>query len=462
MRIHIQGICGTLMAGVAVLAKQLGYQVSGTDKAMYPPMSHQLQDHAFEISLDNQPMLQGVAHAIVGNAMSRGQTEVEALLNAGIPYSSGAGWLAEQVLAKRKVLAVAGTHGKTSTSSMLLWIMQSAGLKPGYLIGGVPKFLKASADIGIDDWFVIEADEYDSAFFDKRAKCLNYKPFAAIINNLEFDHADIYKNLLAIQAVFKQWVRCLPSHGALICPAQSPNIHAIAQTANQWTQVECLHQQEGWLIKLSKDFPQTAEWFYQGVSQGQFQADWLCAPMAENALAAIVMAQHVVKLPAAVIAKALSNYPGVARRLECKGLRGKQVLYDDFAHHPSAIKQVCSALRARHPDQPLLVCLELGAYTLQQQAQLPALVDALQQADQILMIRSEKATIDYEALNVQLSGRLRVFSQPAALLDKVKLLLAPNSVVITLSSREFVGVRQPLFDWWQLTAESANCDVSLI
>ena len=454
MNIHIQGICGTFMAGVAVLARALGHTVTGTDRALYPPMSHQIEAAEIPVTLGYEQPLPDpsdqIDQVIVGNALSRGLLQLETVLNGDWPIDSGPSWLASHVLAGRRVLAVSGTHGKTTTSSLLVWILKYAGLDPGYLIGGMPQFSKVSAELGSSPWFVLEADEYDSAFFDKRAKFLQVHPQGIILNNLEFDHADIYKNLKEIQAAFKCWMRTLPSEGLLVCPTKMPSISSISNIAAQWTQVASLHHADAWHIRAESDHFDAVSWWFGSVHMGAFSGAWLCEHLAHNALAAAVLAHRCVGVSADVISSALNEFPGVKRRMECIGRSGDRVMYDDFAHHPTAIEKTLQAIVKRHPDQPVLVCLELGAYTLKQQSQCSALVAALSLADQVFLIRPEQqiGTLDLDKLTKRMGGRLRVFNRPTAIVKRVQQYLKSDTIVVTLSSRDFSGVRQPLFDWW--------------
>jgi UDP-N-acetylmuramate: L-alanyl-gamma-D-glutamyl-meso-diaminopimelate ligase len=442
MRVYIQGICGTFMAGVAVLAKQLGMQVRGSDKAMYPPMDRQLAnivvDHKYEVSLKQDNLYP--EHVIIGNSMSRKNFQVEEVLNQNIPYSSGPEWVAHNVLQHRKVLAIAGTHGKTSTASMLLWILQYAGLNPGYLIGGVPKFVDKSADLGKDKWFVIEADEYDSAFFDKRAKCLHIKPFAAVINNLEHDHFDIYDSLEAIQDVFLKWVKLIPAAGGLICSAQD-SCSKIVTAAKEITNVKLLNQEE--IMRTKENNAQQACWLVNQEIVGEFCADWISEHMLENAMAAASMAYYHVGLDRSIILKALAKYPGVARRMELKKKDGNVFWYDDFAHHPTAIQKTIQAAKLRHPGLDIFVCLELSSYSLKQKKHFDMLKESLALSKKIFMLNSEEdlsLARQVKDLSAALS-QVELFDSSAKLLAALTKYVAKDGVVLTISSKDFAGVR---------------------
>ncbi|KAA1190012.1 UDP-N-acetylmuramate:L-alanyl-gamma-D-glutamyl-meso-diaminopimelate ligase [Pseudohalioglobus sediminis] len=364
--IHILGVCGTFMGGIALLARELGYRVTGSDANVYPPMSTQLEAAGIELMEGYEP-----AHlqpspdcVVVGNAMTRGNPAVEYLLNAGLDYTSGPQWLAEHVLHGKWVLAVAGTHGKTSTSSMLAWILEYAGMAPGFLIGGVPADFGLSARSGDTDFFVVEADEYDTAFFDKRSKFVHYRPRTLIINNLEYDHADIFPDLAAIQRQFHHLVRTVPGEGLVVHPVA---VDAIDDTLAQgcWSStcgiaVEAeadlsarLLQQDGsaFEIYLAGEPAASVEWQHCGRHN------------VANALAAVAAARHVGVAPATA-AEALAQFRGVKRRLELLGTVDGITVYDDFAHHPTAIETTLQGLRARCGSGRLLALIEPRSNTM--------------------------------------------------------------------------------------------------
>ena len=355
MHLHILGICGTFMGSLAVLAKSLGHQVTGSDANVYPPMSVQLEEQGIALcrGYSEKHLIPHPDLIIVGNALSRGNEAVEYVLDKGIPYVSGPQWLAEHVLKDRWVLGVAGTHGKTTTSSMLAWILEYAGLKPGYLIGGVPKNFEVSARLGDTPFFVIEADEYDSAFFDKRSKFIHYKPRTAILNNLEFDHADIFDDISDIQKQFHQLVRTIPQLGLVILPKGDAYLEEVIDTGC-WTPCEYLGSTvEGedensditWSTRIISEDASEFEVFCKGASQGVVRWSQCGAHNLNNGLAAIAAARHVgVTAPIAI--EALSQFEGVARRMENLGRVDGVTIYDDFAHHPTAIETTLEGLRA--------------------------------------------------------------------------------------------------------------------
>jgi UDP-N-acetylmuramate: L-alanyl-gamma-D-glutamyl-meso-diaminopimelate ligase len=383
MHIHILGICGTFMAGIAVLAKQLGHKVTGSDAATYPPMSTQLEELGVELfsgySADN--LKSRPDYVVIGNALSRGNPEVEAILNQGLPYTSGAQWLAEQVLAKRWVLAISGTHGKTSTSSMLAWILENANLSPGFLIGGVPENFGVSARLGDSLFFVVEADEYDTAFFDKRSKFVHYKPRTLLINNLEFDHADIFPNLAAIQRQFHYLIRTVPNNGLIINKFGETAIDDVLKQGC-WTPGETIGGD--WTAKSLCDDYSHFEISYDDKVVGEVNWDLIGQYNVENALGAIASAHHAgVSINHAC--EALGKFRSVKRRLELRGVVKGIHLYDDFAHHPTAIVGTIKALRQHKKNQRIIAVLEPRSNTMRMGIHKNTLISALKEADVVLL-----------------------------------------------------------------------------
>ncbi|WP_166268589.1 UDP-N-acetylmuramate:L-alanyl-gamma-D-glutamyl-meso-diaminopimelate ligase [Marinobacter caseinilyticus] len=395
MRIHILGICGTFMGSLAVLARQLGHQVTGSDQGVYPPMSTQLESQGIALMegfdsahLDPVPDL-----VLIGNAMSRGNPEVEAVLNRKIDYMSGPEWLTREILRKRWVLAVAGTHGKTTTTSMLLWILDQAGFDPGYLVGGVPSDFPVSARLGSSDFFVIEADEYDSAFFDKRSKFVHYRPNTLILNNLEFDHADIFENVEAIERQFHHLVRTVPSNGLIIRPAKDPHLDralelgcwspvqstAIASEseATDW-RAELLSDDGSQFVVIHHEQPvATVKWGQTGLHS------------VRNALAAIAAARHVGVTPDHAVA-ALCRFSGVKRRMELLADIAGVKVYDDFAHHPTAIATTLDGLRNKVGNETIIALIEPRSNTMQQGVHQDALLPSAGQADLVIWANLNK------------------------------------------------------------------------
>ncbi len=354
MRVHILGICGTFMGGIAAIAREAGHVVSGSDYNVYPPMSTQLETLGIRLTegwdpaqLDAEPDV-----VIVGNALSRGNPVIEALLNRGLPYTSGPEWLASHVLQGRWVLAVAGTHGKTTTAGLLAWILEHAGLEPGFLIGGVPGNFTVSARLGAAPFFVVEADEYDTAFFDKRAKFVHYRPQTAILNNLEYDHADIYPDVASIRRMFHQLVRTVPGEGRLIVNAEDAEL-AAALALGAWTPVERFGRGAGadWQVRaLCPDWSEFEVW-HGAARVGAARWQLIGAHNAENALAAVLAARHAGVPPAAAL-EALASFKNARRRMEVRGSVRGVTVYDDFAHHPTAIAATIEALQASASARP--------------------------------------------------------------------------------------------------------------
>ena len=344
MHIHILGICGTFMGGLAVLARAAGHRVTGCDAGVYPPMSTQLEAQGIELIEGWDSAQLGLAPDlfVVGNVVTRGNPLMEAILDRGLPYVSGPQWLADHVLAGKQVLAVAGTHGKTTTSSMLAWILEDAGLAPGFLIGGVPHGFGISARLTDAPWFVIEADEYDTAFFDKRSKFVHYRPRVAVLNNLEFDHADIFPDLAAIETQFHHLVRTVPSQGLLVVNGES---EALARVISRgcWSRVERFGDAVDWSARVVDD---GFEVLHGGEVEGRVAWALQGAHNRANALAALLAARYAGVAPARAC-EALGRFDGVKRRMEVRGTVDGVTVYDDFAHHPTAIQTTIEGLRAR-------------------------------------------------------------------------------------------------------------------
>lgn len=386
--IHILGICGTFMGSLAQLAKASGYTVTGCDQHVYPPMSTQLQAAGIELiegfdpqQLDLKPDLY-----VVGNAISRGNPLMEAILNRGLPYTSGPQWLAEHILQDRWVLAVAGTHGKTTTSSMLTWILHDAGFEPGYLIGGVPQNFATSASLGNSGFFVVEADEYDSAFFDKRSKFIHYRARTLILNNLEFDHADIFADLKAIQVQFHHLIRTVPGDGLLICPKDD---EALAEVLAMgcWTPAQTLG--DDWSFQLIHADGSEFKVLFAGQEVGRVRWSLTGLHNVHNALAAMAAARHVGVEPV-TSCQALNGFAGVKRRMELVGEAGGIAVYDDFAHHPTAIATTLDGLRARvKSSTPITAIIEPRSNTMRLGVHKYTLAAACQAANRVFWLEPQ-------------------------------------------------------------------------
>jgi UDP-N-acetylmuramate: L-alanyl-gamma-D-glutamyl-meso-diaminopimelate ligase len=444
MHIHILGICGTFMGGIAAIAKSLGHKVTGSDANVYPPMSTQLEQLGIELTQGYDPkQLQPAPDlVIIGNAMSRGNPAVEYTLDQNIPYSSGPQWLAEQVLHQRWVLAVSGTHGKTTTSSMLAWVLEYAGLKPGFLIGGIPQNFDSSARLGDSPFFVIEADEYDTAFFDKRSKFVHYRPRTLVINNLEYDHADIFPDLAAIQRQFHHLLRMVPATGLVLSPA---DVDAVDQTLAMGCWSEQQRYGKDWTVELKQPDGSVFELFYQGKIQGTLHWDLCGNHNVENAVMAIAAARHV-GVPVAVSIEALTEFVAPKRRMELKGTVKGIAVYDDFAHHPTAIETTLAGLRARVGDAKIWAVLEPRSNTMRMGVHKSAIADSLHDANEVLLFEPANSGWSLAAVADQMPGRAQVFQSVelivAALVEKAS---AGDHIVI-MSNGGFGGIHQKLLD----------------
>ena len=390
MRVHILGICGTFMGGIAAIARAAGHEVTGSDSNVYPPMSTQLRALGIDLIEGYDPAQLDDTRpdvVVVGNVMKRGLPVVEALLDRGIPYTSGPEWLARAVLKDRWVLAVAGTHGKTTTTSLLAWILEHAGLSPGFLIGGVPANFDASARLGQAPFFVIEADEYDTAFFDKRAKFVHYRPRTVILNNLEYDHADIYPDVASIQRQFHHLVRTVPGGtGRMIWNAGDARL---AETLEMgcWTPLEGFSAHVASAQWSVRQLPGVADFssfevLESGRPQGTVTWDLMGAHNVENALAAIAAARHA-GVPVAMAIEALASFKGIARRMQLRGEVGGVRVYDDFAHHPTAVATTLDGLRRRVGKARIVAVLEPRSNTMRMGVHREQLAPSLASADEV-------------------------------------------------------------------------------
>jgi UDP-N-acetylmuramate: L-alanyl-gamma-D-glutamyl-meso-diaminopimelate ligase len=453
MHLHILGICGTFMGGIAAIASAYGHRVTGCDVHVYPPMSTQLE--ALGIALTDgfgQEQLQGVArHAdvfVIGNVVTRGNPLMEAILDAGLPNVSGPQWLHENVLRERWVVAVAGTHGKTTTSAMVTWILECAGLNPGFLIGGVPLDFDASARRGDGRLFVIEADEYDTAFFDKRSKFVHYHPRTAILNNLEYDHADIFSDLAAIETQFHHLVRTVPRSGRLIVNAEEASLARVLARGS-WCEVDYFASADAalrdgvvptWQVGADGDVR------LHGASQGRLawppDAPQLGRHSRMNALAALAAAHHV-GVPLAVGLSALSRFHGVRRRLELRGREGGVAVYDDFAHHPTAIQATIEGLRKAVGEARILAVLEPRSNTMRQGTMKEALPESLAGADKSFCFAANLGW-DAAAVLSPLGARAAVHDNLDALVDAIARESRAGDSVLVMSNGGFGGIHEKL------------------
>ncbi|MAM71759.1 MAG: UDP-N-acetylmuramate:L-alanyl-gamma-D-glutamyl-meso-diaminopimelate ligase [Gammaproteobacteria bacterium] len=451
MHIHILGICGTFMGSLAILAKQLGYQVSGSDQHVYPPMSTQLEQQGIDLREGYDPAhLQDKPDLIViGNTCSRGNPAVEYILSEALPYCSGPQWLAEHVLNRRWVLAVAGTHGKTTTTSMLSWILEHAGLKPGFLVGGVPKNFDCSAQLGDSDYFVIEADEYDSAFFDKRSKFIHYKPRTLIAGNLEFDHADIFADLQAIQTQFHHLVKIIPQNGLIISPFGNANLQEVFDRG-VWSPQQTFSLDKtddaDWHAALLDEDGSSFRLTYAGESA---QVEWslLGQHNVQNALAAVAAAAHA-GVSLAQSCAALNEFAGVKRRLEDLGEFGGVRVYDDFAHHPTAIKTTLDGKRAAMGEsgdkQRLIAVIEARSNTMKMGYHQQTLAASLAAADIVYWYKSAATQLDLDAIAASAETDFHSVGSVDELISRLVSDKHQGDHIVIMSNGGFEGLHQRL------------------
>jgi len=459
MHVHILGICGTFMGGVAAIAKAAGHKVTGSDKNVYPPMSTQLQALGIELTsgFEAAQLAPRPDVVVVGNVMTRGMPVIEALLDSNIPYTSGPEWLAREVLRDVHVLGVAGTHGKTTTSSMLAWILEYAGLAPGFLIGGVPGNFSVSARLGGKKFFVIEADEYDTAFFDKRAKFVHYRARTLILNNLEFDHADIYENLAAIQKQFHHMVRTVPASGRILWNSVDVNLEAVL-AMGAWTAREGFARAAAPGVLWSLELPQEMNQGMNGSGDyssfavleagqplGTVRWNLVGAHNAENALAAIGAAHHAgVSVERAIAA--LNEFKGVKRRMELRGEVQGVAVYDDFAHHPTAIAYTIDGLRRKVGNRRIVAVLEPRSATMRMGVHRDTLAPSLAGADTVWMYAPPDLGWDADSVVAALGAKGNV----ARSLDELLAGLAGGATrgdqVLIMSNGGFGGLHGKLLE----------------
>lgn len=445
MHIHILGICGTFMGGLAILARQLGYQVSGSDADVYPPMSTQLQEQGIALMkgyeaahLEPQPDL-----VVIGNALSRGNAAIEYVLSCGLPYVSGPQFLADHVLQGRWVLAVAGTHGKTTTTSMLAYILEYAGLNPGFLVGGVPKDFGLSARLGEKPFFVVEADEYDTAFFDKRSKFVHYRPRTAILNNLEFDHADIFADLDAIKRQFHHFVRTIPGNGLIIAPAADSNLADVIKQGC-WTPVEYFGEAaEGWQARDAAADGSSFDVYCQGKKQGRVQWSQLGQHNVQNGLAAIAAARHAgVPVEHAIVA--LGLFKGVKRRMELRASVNGISVYDDFAHHPTAIATTLDGLRKSVGKARIIAVVEARSNTMRMGVHIHELPAAFAQADEVVLYNSPGLGWDVHGVAKAIGKHAQVQDSVDAIIASLVPSARSGDHILIMSNGAFGGLHERL------------------
>ena len=444
MHIHILGICGTFMGGLAALAREAGHRVTGCDEAVYPPMSEQLRALGIELveGFGAEQLAFAPDQFVIGNVIKRGNPLMEAILDAGVRYTSGPQWLAEHLLHGRHVLAVAGTHGKTTTTAMLAWILECAGLQPGFLVGGVPLNFDVSARLGAGKAFVIEADEYDTALFDKRSKFVHYRPRTAVLNNLEHDHADIFPDLAAIETQFHHLVRAMPASGRVVVNARDEALQRVLQRGC-WSEVQRFGARGEVPGNLrARGEPQAFDVLRGGLLVGH--VDWALQGVHNqlNALAAIAAAEHVGVAPAAAAAS-LSSFKNVRRRMELRGEAAGVKVYDDFAHHPTAMRSTLDGLRSKVGSARILAVFEPRSNTMKLGTMKSQLPWALEDADLAFCLQGDYGWSAREAL-APMGAKAVTADTVDALVDQVARAARPGDHVLCMSNGSFGGVHDKL------------------
>lgn len=442
--IHILGICGTFMGGLAILAKEMGYRVTGSDKNVYPPMSTFLMENGIEIIPHFEPSQLEPAPdmTIVGNAMTRGNPCVEYLLEYRLPFTSGPQWLHDHLLYKRKVLAISGTHGKTTTTGMLSWILDQNGIDTGFLIGGISGNFGCSSRLGKSEFFVIEADEYDTAFFDKRSKFVHYNPYVAVINNLGFDHADIFEDLKAIQRQFHHMIRLVPQSGLVLSCFDEESVQDTLKMGC-WANQSFIGKD--WRAEpLTKESSHFAV-YYQNKKQGEVHWKLVGKHNMENALMAIAAA-HYVGIPINESCFALGSFINAKRRLEIKGKVGGVTIYDDFAHHPVEIKATLEALRSKVGGERILAVLEPRSNTMKMGFHKTELAESVKEADEVFFFQPTQISWSLEEVAKDCSKPCSVFEDLEALIQQLSENAKPEDHILIMSNGGFGGIYQKLLN----------------
>lgn len=444
MRIHILGICGTFMGGVAFIARELGHPVTGSDLNVYPPMSDALKASGISVHIGYEPSAidSKTDLVIIGNGISRQNPCVDYILNQGINYTSGSQWMCESVLRHQHVIAVSGTHGKTTTTALLTWILETAGLNPGFLIGGVPKNFSCTARLGDKKYFVIEADEYDTAFFDKRSKFLHYRPKTLIINNIEYDHADIFPDLEAIKKQFQYLLRTVPSNGSVIFSKDDANIADVI-SRGCWSKQITIGDAQGWHAKLLEKDGSRFECYFQDKKRATLDWSLLGNHNINNALAAIAAADSI-GISMSVIEKAFTTFENVKRRLEIRGCVNDITVYDDFAHHPTAIETTIDGLRKKVGKEKIIVIAQLGSNSMRMGAHGDALVTSFHAADAIHILKPDDKSWDVKTVLKSLGNKAFVHDTVSDIVDAVSKSAIKNNHILIMSNKGFDGIHEKL------------------
>jgi len=432
------------MGGVAILARQLGFKVTGSDVGVYPPMSTQLEAQGIGL-IEGYEVTQLVADppdvVVVGNALSRGNPVVELMLDKGLPYLSGPEFVKQYVFPGRWMLAVAGTHGKTTTSSMLAWILEQAGMQPGFLVGGVPENFGVSARLGESAFFVIEADEYDTAFFDKRSKFVHYLPRTLVLNNLEYDHADIFPDLEAIKRQFHHLVRIVPNNGLIISPSGDENIQSVLMMGC-WTPMETYSMEKmssGWWSQLHRSDGSAFEVFYETKSVGKVEWPLMGLHNVQNALAAMAAAKHVGVLPGQAI-EALQSFQNVKRRMEVKGVIQGITIYDDFAHHPTAIKTTLAGLREHVGTAKIFAVFEPRSNTMKMGIHQASLAEALSVADYVYLFKPASISWDISTVTSAVTVESEYFTEVENIIRQLVQKAQTGDYILIMSNGDFENI----------------------
>lgn len=443
MKIHILGICGTFMGGIALLARERGFTVSGADQNVYPPMSTLLAEQDIELieGYDSDSLPDDSGSIVIGNVMRRGLDVVERVLNQQLSYTSGPQWLYENILRDRWVLAVAGTHGKTTTASMLAWILEYAGLNPGFLIGGVPENFGVSARSGDSPFFVVEADEYDTAFFDKRSKFVHYHPRTLILNNLEYDHADIFPDLPAIKTQFHHLMRMVPGNGLVVSNGGDDNLQDVLDRGC-WTPVENFAQGD-WQAEYLESDGSVFNVMLKGEPCGTVRWDSIGEHNVNNALAAIAAARHA-GVPVEHAIAALSEFQGVKRRMQLRGRVNEITVYDDFAHHPTAISTTLAGLRASVGRQRIIAVLEPRSNTMRMGEHKDKLAESLAEADQVYLFQPEGLEWAMESAIAELGDKAVLLRSVELLVEALVEFARAGDHVLIMSNGGFGGIHEKL------------------
>jgi UDP-N-acetylmuramate: L-alanyl-gamma-D-glutamyl-meso-diaminopimelate ligase len=436
MHIHILGVCGTFMAGIAAIAREAGHRVTGSDANAWPPMSTQLEALGIEVMRGYEPghLQPRPDMVVVGNVVTRGNAAMEYVLDENLPYTSGPQWLAENVLRDRHVLAVAGTHGKTTTSALLAWLLEHAGLAPGFLIGGVPQNFGISARLGGSKYFVIEADEYDTAFFDKRSKFVHYRPRTCVLNNLEYDHADIFPDLASIERQFHHLLRTVPRSGRIVVNGADANLARVLDMGC-WSERVAFNDAAGWQAEAAHNGFSLR---VKGVDRGMIRSPLAGSHNRENALAAFAAADHV-GVPLDRLVDGLAAFRNVRRRLEVVGNARGVTVYDDFAHHPTAIELTIDALRGQG-DGRVLAVLEPRSNTMRLGTHAGELAHSLRDAELCFVYARPDLNWDAQTALAGIGERLRVHADLDDLVTAIAAAARANDRVLVMSNGDFGGV----------------------